>query len=259
MTSEKAQKDFNDIITKNGFTEAARTTDTNNIVYHSVVFLDHDGSVLLESRIAEGSAATPPADPVRTGHTFTGWSGAYDCITADCVLNATYLADTLTLTLYDADTVIGSIETSYGTAFAVPKTPTTSGYSFVDWYTRPEGGEVYGFATAATSSLSLYARYEKIEVKTYTVTFLDGEGSTYSSQKVAEGENAVAPAYPTLVGYTCTGWDSDYTNVAADITVRPVFVKKTYTVTFLEAEGSDVVLKAETVAYGDAANAFFAN
>lgn len=36
MTIEKAQRDFNDIITNNGFTEAARTTDTNIIVYHRV-------------------------------------------------------------------------------------------------------------------------------------------------------------------------------------------------------------------------------
>ena len=36
MTSEKVQRDFIDIITKNGFTEAARTTDTNNIIYHRV-------------------------------------------------------------------------------------------------------------------------------------------------------------------------------------------------------------------------------
>ena len=36
MTSEQAQKEFNEIITKNGFTEAARTNDTNNIIYHRI-------------------------------------------------------------------------------------------------------------------------------------------------------------------------------------------------------------------------------
>ena len=34
MTLEKAQKDFMERITKNGFTEAAKTTDTQNTVYH---------------------------------------------------------------------------------------------------------------------------------------------------------------------------------------------------------------------------------
>lgn len=36
MTTEKAQRDFMELITKNGFTEAAKTTDTNNTVYHRV-------------------------------------------------------------------------------------------------------------------------------------------------------------------------------------------------------------------------------
>ena len=44
MTIEKAQREFNDIITKNGFTEAARTTDTNIIVYHRV--WSNDGETL---------------------------------------------------------------------------------------------------------------------------------------------------------------------------------------------------------------------
>jgi len=34
MTIEKAQKDFTELIAKNGFTEAAKTTDTQNTVYH---------------------------------------------------------------------------------------------------------------------------------------------------------------------------------------------------------------------------------
>ena len=34
MTLEKAQKDFMELIVKNGFTEAAKTTDTQNTVYH---------------------------------------------------------------------------------------------------------------------------------------------------------------------------------------------------------------------------------
>lgn len=36
MTSEQAQKEFNEMIIKNGFTEAARTNDKNNIIYHRI-------------------------------------------------------------------------------------------------------------------------------------------------------------------------------------------------------------------------------
>ena len=44
MTIEKAQRDFGQEITKNGFTEAARTTDTHTIVYHRV--WNNDGKTL---------------------------------------------------------------------------------------------------------------------------------------------------------------------------------------------------------------------
>jgi hypothetical protein len=34
MTQEKARADFDKLIADNGFTEAAKTTDTNNTIYH---------------------------------------------------------------------------------------------------------------------------------------------------------------------------------------------------------------------------------
>ena len=42
MATEKAQKDFMELIQKNGFTEVAKTTDTNNTVYHRVWRRDGD-------------------------------------------------------------------------------------------------------------------------------------------------------------------------------------------------------------------------
>ncbi len=42
MTTEKAQRDFMELITKNGFTEAAKTTDTQNTVYHRVWMREGD-------------------------------------------------------------------------------------------------------------------------------------------------------------------------------------------------------------------------
>ncbi len=36
MTQEKARQDFERLIAENGFTEATKTTDTNNTVYHRV-------------------------------------------------------------------------------------------------------------------------------------------------------------------------------------------------------------------------------
>ena len=55
---------------------------------------------------------------------------------------------------------------------------------------------------------------------TYTVTFEDGMGNVLSEQEVEEGKAAAAPEDPTREGYVFTGWDTDFTNVTADITVN---------------------------------------
>ena len=40
---------------------------------YTVKFIDWDGNILKQQTVQEGTAATPPSDPVREGYTFTGW------------------------------------------------------------------------------------------------------------------------------------------------------------------------------------------
>ena len=40
---------------------------------YTVKFIDWDGTVLKQQTVQEGTAATPPSNPVREGYTFTGW------------------------------------------------------------------------------------------------------------------------------------------------------------------------------------------
>lgn len=58
---------------------------------YQVTFIDHDGSMIGEVQyVEEGKNATPPADPVREGYTFIGWSEDYNGITKDTILVAQY-------------------------------------------------------------------------------------------------------------------------------------------------------------------------
>lgn len=57
---------------------------------YTVTFLDWDGTVLKSEEVAEGSAATAPADPTRTGYTFAGWDVSFSVITSDLTVTATY-------------------------------------------------------------------------------------------------------------------------------------------------------------------------
>ena len=53
----------------------------------------------------------------------------------------------------------------------------------------------------------------------HTVTFKDWDGTVLKTQEVQYGGDAEAPADPTRVGYTFTGWDKAFTNITADLVV----------------------------------------
>ena len=114
---------------------------------HTVTFKDWDGTELKTQEVQYGGDAEAPADPTRTGYTFTGWDKAFTNIMADLVVTAQY------------------------------------------------------------------------EINTYTVTFKDWNGTVLKTQEVQYGGDAEAPADPTRVGYTFTGWDKAFTNITADLVV----------------------------------------
>ena len=87
----------------------------------------------------------------------------------------------------------------------------------------------------------------------HTVTFKDWDGTVLKTQEVQHGGDAEAPADPTRVGYTFTGWDKAFTNIMADLVVTAQYEINTYTVTFKDWDGT--VLKTQEVQYGGDAEA----
>ena len=57
---------------------------------YTVTFKDWDGTVLKTETVNYGGAATAPADPTRDGYTFAGWDVAFNNVTSDLVVTATY-------------------------------------------------------------------------------------------------------------------------------------------------------------------------
>lgn len=89
-------------------------------------------------------------------------------------------------------------------------------------------------------------------VSSFTVTFLDNDGSILKIEDVPQGEDAIPPSTPIHEGYVFTGWDGDYHNVQAAITVTAQYKKlNIFNVTFKDWNGT--VLKDEfVVEYGTA-------
>ncbi len=53
----------------------------------------------------------------------------------------------------------------------------------------------------------------------FTVTFVDADGKVLDTQEVTFGFDAAAPEVAFKEGFVFTGWDKDYTNITADLTI----------------------------------------
>jgi len=64
--------------------------EESQIVYHTVTFVDWDGTVLSSQQVEDGADATAPADPSREGYAFTGWDVDFSNVTEDITVTAQY-------------------------------------------------------------------------------------------------------------------------------------------------------------------------
>ena len=232
---------------------------------YTVTFVDWDGTVLKTETVEEGKSATAPADPTREGYTFTGWDKAFDNVTSDLTVTATYENIPLYRITVRASAG-GQVSTSAimaakGESVTVTATP-FEGYTLksitiagIDVTAQVDGNNQHTF-TMPAESVEIVVVFEEIPATTYTVTFVDWDGTVLKTETVEEGKAATAPDAPTREGYNFTGWDVAFDSVTSDLTVTAQYELipvKTYTVTFVDWDGT--VLKTETVEEGKAATA----
>jgi hypothetical protein len=61
------------------------------------------------------------------------------------------------------------------------------------------------------------------EVEKYLVIFEGKDGAIIDTQMVYRGESAIAPTPPAVLGYDFISWDSDFSNVSNDMTVKAIY------------------------------------
>lgn len=218
---------------------------------YSVKFCDWDGTLLEEQLVEYGRAATTPAEPYREGYRFDKWNNtAYDNIMEDMIISATYVRQ-VTVKFVDYDNSVIDIQViDYGSDAIKPGDPVRNNYTFVGWNTT---------YTNVVDDLTVKAQY----IRQYTVTFVDYDGTVLKTQVVNSGDDAIAPMHPTRAEYNPNGWDKEYTNVTANITVTALYKIKTFTVTFKLPDGTIIPYVdykgvkhfAQIVEYGSCAEA----
>jgi len=69
-------------------------------------------------------------------------------------------------------------------------------------------------------------------LNTYTVEFVDHDGTAIGTQTINHGSGATAPANPTRTGYTFDGWDTPFNNVTDNLTVTAQYTAIPYKVAY---------------------------
>ncbi len=186
------------------------------------------------------------ADPTRANYDFTGWAPA-DNIPAgsngDKVFTATWTPTVYTITYVmvggtnnPANPATYTVESPLITLLA----PARANYGFTGW--TPAGTIPAG----STGDLVFTAGWA---IDTFTVTFIDFDGTVLGTDVVGFGGDADAPADPEREGYEFTGWDTDYTNVTADLTVQAEYDPLLFTVTWENFDGTELEVDSD-VPYG---------
>ena len=189
-----------------------------------VTFLDWNGKILSSEEIQDGTAATPPANPTRTGYTFIGWDKDFSNITEDLVVTAQYKINRYKVEFVDwDDKVLKSDSVGYNSPASAPANPSREGHEFIGWDKD---------FSHVKSDMIIKAQYA---VNYYPVGFLNYDGTLLSEQSIAYNTSAKAPYVPARDGYTFIGWTADIEHIVA----------RTFAIALFEKEGTSVVYKSE--------------
>ena len=215
---------------------------------------------------------TAPADPVKTGYNFKGWSPALpETMPANNLpVSAVWEANNYTIT-YDLNTdgvegaVLGAGVTSYTIEDTVTlPSATSTNYNFIGWeVTAVENGnwvtKLYEAGDTVSKVYGNVTLRAKWDIKKYTVNWVNWNGIVIETDTVNYGalpsfDQTAIPTKPADAEFTYTfkGWDKSlYNPVTEDITFTAQYESSTnsYTVTWYDSDGTK--LSEQTYLYGE--------
>ena len=218
------------------------TSDNGSItaqVYHSVTFVDYDGTVLSAQSVAHGSAAAEPTAPEREGYAFIGWDKDFSNVTEDMTVTAQYSANSYSITY----TINGEEYTAqtyeFGAVVSAPE------------YTVPEGHTFSGWNIPETMPAENLVLDAALTVNSYSITYTIN-GEEYTAQTYEFGAAVSAPEYTVPEGHTFSGWDIPETMPAENLVLDAALTVNSYSITYT-INGEEYT--AQTYEFGAAVSA----
>ena len=197
-------------------------------VYHSVTFVDYDGTVLSAQSVAHGSAAAEPTAPEREGYAFIGWDKDFSNVTEDMTVTAQYSANSysITYTINGEEYAVRNYE--YGAAVSAPE------------YTVPEGHTFSGWDIPETMPAENLVLDAVLTVNSYSITYTIN-GEEYTAQTYEFGAAVSAPEYTVPEGHTFSGWNIPETMPAEDLVIDATCTINVYEVTLIDGLNGDPI------------------
>ncbi|NLB84796.1 MAG: BspA family leucine-rich repeat surface protein [Acholeplasmataceae bacterium] len=210
-------------------------TFSSNKKSYSVVFKNHDESILSEQFIEYGLSATPPNDPEKSGFSFNGWDKDYQSIKEDMVIYALYKENLLAVTWKNDDGEVLDIDENINLGDLPSYTGTTPQkletaefyYTFIGW--NPE-------ITIVSESITYTAIFSSHK-KSYSVVFKNHDESILSEQFIEYGSSATPPKNPEKAGFSFNGWDKDYQSIKEDMVIYALYKENLLTITWKNDNG----------------------
>ncbi len=137
-----------------------------------------------------------------------------------------------------------SVEVKEGETVKLP-TVEKEGHTFLGWFV---GDKPASESDTYTADTTITAKWQVTQV---TVQFLNHLDQLMSEQVVDWGSAAVAPEpIAEIQGIPFKEWDTDYSSCKSDLVIRPIYARRTYTVSFNVGADATAV-ESQTVYYGE--------
>jgi len=215
------------------------------------------GDVIIDRQtVSYGENAKMPNPPVIAGYTFKAWDATGANIKSNTTINAIYeeSQEKVNVGFKIIDETGKTIKTLDSKEFKsgqkltqadMPALPTIDGYAKGTWSLVDN---------TAADGLVIKATYTR---QSYNVVLQNESGNTVSTKAVKYGDSYTPdvsklekPGY-TIIGLTDgkTSYELSGFVVKENMTLKPIYQKKSYTVTFVDINGN--VIKTQEVAYGE--------
>ncbi len=242
---------------------SSSTTVTANVTYwahwtknapdiFTVTFDSNGGSAVAPQRVTSGDTVVRPANPTRTGYTFSSWhlgDAVFTFntpITQDVTLKAIWTRNKYTVTFEsNGGTAVTSQTVAYGNKATKPDDPARDGFVFDGWYSNSALTNKFNFGASITKNTNIYAKWIENEPRIYTI--LDGDEQEMYTDETGELSITASGDVSDLVNIMINGEILDTSNYSIEsgstiLTLTADYLSGLepgdYTVTFNYVDGS---------------------